>query len=81
MTTAHRVAVEDFPVAEFDSVDVPRRRALLSVVDGGPAASSDLLQTWLGAQQPPYLPSLLRPEGTGLLVGYPSPPASGVLPN
>ncbi|HWM58277.1 MAG TPA: hypothetical protein VNO83_10605 [Pseudonocardia sp.] len=81
MTTAHRVAVEDFPVAEFDSVDVPRRRALLSVVDGGPAASSDLLQTWLGAQQPPYVPSLLRPEGTGLLVGYPSPPASGLLPN
>jgi hypothetical protein len=81
MTTAHQVVVDDFPVAELDTPDVPRRRALLSMVDGIPTASSDLLRTWLTAQQPPFQPSSIRPEGSALLVGYPAPPVAGLLPD
>lgn len=80
LTTAHRIGVADFPSVALDSADVPRRQALLSSVDGGDPASWELLQTWLTSQQPPFRPSLTRPDGGGLLVGYPAPPLSGLLP-
>ena len=80
MTTAHRVGVGDFPAVELDSSAVPRRQALLTTIDGGPPASSELLRTWLNAQQPPFRPSSIRPDGPALLVGYPAPPISGLLP-
>jgi hypothetical protein len=80
MTTAHRVGVGDFPAAELDSSAVPRRQALLTTIDDGPPASSELLRTWLNAQQLPFRPSSIRPDGTALLVGYPAPPISGLLP-
>jgi hypothetical protein len=81
MTTAHQISIDDFPAAALDTPDLPRRRALLSVVDGVAPASSELLRTWLGAQQPPFKPSLIQPAGSALLVGYPAPPPSGLLPN
>ena len=80
MTTAHRVAVDDFPAVELDAPDVPRRQALLTAIDGGAPASSELLRTWLNAQQPPFVPSSIRPSGSAVLVGYPAPPTGGLLP-
>ena len=80
MTTAHQVAVDDFPAVALDTPAVPRRQALLTVIDGGAPASSELLRTWLTAQQPPFAPAVIRPAGSALLVGYPAPPLSGLLP-
>jgi hypothetical protein len=80
MTTAHRVEVGDFPAAELDSSAVPRRQVLLTAIDDGPPASSELLRTWLNAQQSPFRPSAIQSNGTALLVGYPAPPISGLLP-
>jgi hypothetical protein len=51
------------------------------MIDGIPTASSDLLRTWLTAQQPPFRPSSIRPEGSALLVGYPAPLVAGLLPD
>ena len=80
LTTAHRISVEDFPVAELDAPAVPRRQALLTVIDDGAPASSELLRTWLTAQQAPFVPTDLDPVGPALLVGYPAPPLGGLLP-
>ncbi len=80
MSTAHRVAVDDFPTVELDSPALPRRQALLTLLDGNAPASSELLRNWLTAQQPPFVPSAIRPVGSALLVGYPAPPLSGLLP-
>ncbi len=80
MTTAHRVAVADFPVVADDAPGLPRRRAVLTGVDGTDPATSDLLRTWLSSQQPPFVPTLVVPAGPDLVVGYPSPPPGGLLP-
>ena len=60
LSTAHRISVEDFPAVELDAPAVPRRQALLTVIDDGPPASSELLRTWLTAQQPPFEPDGAR---------------------
>jgi hypothetical protein len=80
LTTAHRISVEDFPAVELDAPVLPRRQALLTVIDDGAPASSELLRTWLVAQQPPFVPTRLDPVGSALLVGFPAPPPGGLLP-
>lgn len=80
LTTAHRLAVADFPAVALDAPDLPRRRAVLTAVDGTDPASSELLRTWLSGQQPPFVPTLVAPEGPNLVVGYPAPPPGGLLP-
>lgn len=80
MTTAHRLAVADFPVVAHDAPGLPRRRAVLTGVDGTDPASSELLRAWLSGQQPPFVPTLVVPSGPDLVVGYPSPPPGGLLP-
>ena len=80
LSTAHRISIEDFPEVELDAPAVPRRQALLTVIDDGPPASSGLLRTWLTAQQAPFEPTVLEPVGSALLVGFPAPPPGGLLP-
>ena len=50
------------------------------MLDGGAPASSELLRTWLTAQRPPFIPTVIEPAGSALLVGYPAPPLGGLLP-
>lgn len=80
MTTAHEIGVADFPAVDLDSPAIPRRRVLLDSVDGTDPAGSELLRTWLSAQQAPFVPALVEPDGAALLVGYPVPPPGGLLP-
>ncbi|MCY7343319.1 MAG: hypothetical protein LH603_16180, partial [Pseudonocardia sp.] len=81
MTTAREIAVADFPAVPLDTSGVPRRQVVLTDIDGAEPATSEPLRTWLDAQQAPFLPSVVRPLGPDLLVGFPSPLPSGLLPD
>lgn len=82
MASAQRMAVADFPAAELDTAEVPRRRMLISTVNGLPATGDGLpaVRSWLDGQQPPFAPSLVRPIGAELLIGFPAPTQPGLLP-
>lgn len=71
----HRLVVEDLPAAPGEPAAAPRRTAVLSAVDGGPAASpaSAPVVDWLQSQQPPYRPASVTVVGDGLAVRYPVP--------
>ena len=82
MASAQRMTVADFPAAELDTPEVPRRRMLISAVDGLPATgdAQPAVRSWLDGQQPPFAPSLVRPIGSELLIGFPAPTQAGLLP-
>ncbi len=73
------LAVADFPAVPLDPADALRRQVLVTAVDGGPDAG-DRLAGWLAGQQPPFVPSTVRPVDGGLLIGYPAPASTGLLP-
>lgn len=80
LAAAHDLSVAEFPVAELDASDAPRRRVLVTEVDGRHAGTAPLLRTWLSAQEPPFRPTLITAVGPALLVGYPAPATAGLLP-
>lgn len=76
----HRITIAAFPADPADAPGTPRRAALLTTVDGGPAATTPLLPTWLAAQQRPFAPMTIGPAGTGLLLRWTAPPPPGLVP-
>lgn len=82
MSTSHRLGVEAFPATDPDVAGAPLRRVLLSTVDDVAASGDPLpvLRSWLGGQQPPFAPALIEADGPAVLVGYPAPGQTGLLP-
>ncbi|ODU05498.1 MAG: hypothetical protein ABS81_07345 [Pseudonocardia sp. SCN 72-86] len=76
----HRITVAAFPTDPSDAPGAPRRAALLTTVDGAPAATTPLLPTWLAAQQQPFAPMTVGPAGTDLLLRWTAPPPPGLVP-
>ncbi len=83
LTRSFPLAVTEFPATALEPPDAPRRRALITVDGAGPAGVDQLepVRSWLRGQQPPFVPTVLRPTGTALLVGYPAPSPAGLLPD
>lgn len=82
MAGSRTLTVADFPAVPLDAPDALRRQVLISGVDGRPVLpeAGGLLAQWLSGQQPPFVPSTVRPTDGGLLVGYPAPTSTGLLP-
>jgi hypothetical protein len=81
LASPRRLAIADFPVAAYEPPYALRRRVLLTAVDGMPASGDPqpLLRTWLSSQQPPFVPSSVEVDGSGLLIAYPAPTPTGLL--
>jgi hypothetical protein len=79
---SHALAVSDFPSAPFEPADTLRRRVVVGSVDGLPATSAGpaFLQAWLEGQHAPFVPTVVRPQDGGLLIGYRAPTPAGLLP-
>jgi hypothetical protein len=82
LSVEHRFGIDAFPTTAVDDPAAPARRVRLSTVDGAPASGDPLplLRSWLGSRQPPFAPSVVQPDGPAVLVGYPAPGGSGLLP-
>jgi len=80
LTSAHRVGVAAFPTVPLDAPGALRRVAVLSSFDGAPPASSTLLKTWLAGQQAPFAPAGVTADGPDLVLNYPVPSPTGLLP-
>lgn len=80
LTSAHRVGVADFPAVALDAPGALRRVLVLSTFDGVAPASSQLLRTWLTAQQSPFAPTAIAVSGPNLVLNYPVPSPTGLLP-
>ncbi|HEY0816099.1 MAG TPA: hypothetical protein VGE11_22725 [Pseudonocardia sp.] len=80
LTSAHSVGVADFPASPLDAPGSLRRMVVLSSFDGSAPAASQLLRTWLAAQQAPFAPSSVTTDGTDLVLNYPVPSPTGLLP-
>jgi hypothetical protein len=80
LTSAHRVGVAAFPAVPLDAPGALRRVVVLSSFDGAAPASSTLLKTWLAGQQPPFAPAGVTAAGADLLLNYPVPSPTGLLP-
>jgi hypothetical protein len=79
---SHTLAVSDFPAAPFEPADTLRRQVLVGSVDGSPATASGpaFLRAWLEGQHAPFVPTVVKPEDGGLLIGYRAPTPAGLLP-
>ncbi len=80
LTSAHRVGVTEFPAVRLDAAGALRRMVVLSSFDGAAPASSQLLRTWLSAQQAPFAPASVTAVGPDLVLNYPAPSPTGLLP-
>jgi hypothetical protein len=80
LTSAHRVGVAEFRAVPLDAPDALRRVVVLSTFDGAAPASSALLKTWLAGQQPPFAPGSVTADGPDLVLAYPVPSPTGLLP-
>ena len=80
LTSAHRVGVAAFPAVPLDAPGALRRMVVLSAFDGAAPASSPLLRNWLTAQQAPFAPTGITANGTDLVLNYPVPSPTGLLP-
>ena len=80
LTSAHRVGVAAFPAVPLDAPGALRRVVVLSAFDGTAPASSALLKTWLAGQQPPFAPGSVTADGPDLVLSYPVPSPTGLLP-
>lgn len=80
LTSAHRVGVAEFPAVPLDAPGALRRVVVLSAFDGTAPASSALLKTWLAGQQPPFAPGSVTADGPDLVLTYPAPSPTGLLP-
>lgn len=81
LASPRKLAIADFPVADYEPPYALRRRVLLTAVDGMPASGDPqpLVRTWLSSQQPPFVPSTVEAQGPGLLIAYPAPTPTGLL--
>ena len=80
LTSAHRVGVAAFPAVPLDAPEALRRVVVLSSFDGTAPASSTLLKTWLAGQQAPFAPAGVTADGPDLVLNYPVPSPTGLLP-
>jgi hypothetical protein len=80
LTSAHTVGVADFPAVPLDAQGSLRRMVVLTSFDGAAPASSQLLRTWLSAQQAPFAPASVTADGLDLVLNYPAPSPTGLLP-
>lgn len=80
LTSAHRVGVAEFPIVPLDAPGALRRVVVLSAFDGTAPASSQLLKTWLAGQQAPFAPGSVTADGPDLVLAYPVPSPTGLLP-
>jgi hypothetical protein len=80
LTSAHRVGVAEFPAVPLDAPGALRRVVVLSAFDGTAPASSALLKTWLAGQQAPFAPGSVTADGPDLVLAYPVPSPTGLLP-
>jgi hypothetical protein len=81
LTSGHTLAVADFPAAALEPEGTLRHQVAVTTVDGAPAAgAASVLRGWLDGQHPPYVPSTVRGDAAGLLVGYRDAAPSGLLP-
>ena len=80
LTSAHRVGVAEFRAVPLDAPDALRRVVVLSAFDGTAPASSALLKTWLAGQQAPFAPGSVTADGPDLVLAYPVPSPTGLLP-
>ncbi len=82
----HTLDVADFPPSTLEPPTAVRRQVLVTAMDGvaltaGDASSGVGLREWLRNQHAPYTPTVLRDDPAGLVVGYPSPTPTGLLPS
>ena len=80
LTSAHSVGVASFPAVRLDAPGALRRMVVLSSFDGAAPSSSQLLRTWLAAQQAPFAPASVVANGSDLILNYPAPSPTGLLP-
>jgi hypothetical protein len=80
LTSAHSVGVAEFPAVSLDAPGSLRRMVVLSSFDGNAPSSSQLLRTWLAAQQAPFAPASVTADGPDLVLNYPVPSPTGLLP-
>jgi hypothetical protein len=80
LTSAHSVGVTSFPAVRLDAPGALRRMVVLSSFDGAAPSSSQLLRTWLAAQQAPFAPASVVANGPDLVLNYPAPSPTGLLP-
>lgn len=80
LTSAHSVGVAEFPSVPLDAPGSLRRMVVLSSFDGSAPTSSQLLRTWLAAQQAPFAPASVTADGADLVLDYPAPSPTGLLP-
>ena len=80
LTSAHSVGVTSFPAVGLDAPGALRRMVVLSSFDGAAPSSSQLLRTWLAAQQAPFAPAGVVADGADLILNYPAPSPTGLLP-
>jgi hypothetical protein len=80
LTSAHSVGVTSFPAVRLDAPGALRRMVVLSSFDGATPSSSQLLRTWLAAQQAPFAPASVVANGPDLVLNYPAPSPTGLLP-
>jgi hypothetical protein len=77
-----RLAVDAFPVEPLEPPNALRRHVLLGAVDGLPAAGDPqaLIRTWFAARQPPLVPNSIEVQDEALLIGFPAPTPTGLIP-
>ncbi len=83
LTREHSLTVADFPLPPLAPPGAVRRQVLVAAVDGAPvgADAPSALRDWFRAQSPPYAPTVLRDDRSGLLVGYRDAAPPGLLPS
>jgi hypothetical protein len=79
----HALTVTDFPAAALEPAGTLRRQVLVTAVDGAPvgAEAPSSLRDWFRSQLPPYAPTVVRDDPSGLLVGYHDTAPPGLLPS
>ncbi len=83
LTREHTLTVADFPLPPLAPAGTVRRQVLVTAVDGAPAGTDGppALRDWFRGQLPPYAPTVLRDDRSGLLVGYRDAAPPGLLPS
>ncbi len=83
LTGEHTLTVADFPPTPLTPAGAVRRQVLVTAVDGAPvgADAPSTLRDWLREQRPPYAPTVVRDNRSGLLVGYRDAAPPGLLPS
>jgi hypothetical protein len=78
----HTLTVADFPLTTLEPPATVRRQVLVTAVDGAPVGmeAPSPVRDWVRSQRPPYAPTVVRDDGSGLLIGYHEAAPPGLLP-